>query len=487
MFRTTIGPEGTSVGYLRPETAQGLFVNFRRLLDFNGGRMPLAAAQVGLGFRNEISPRAGLLRVREFTMAEIEHFVNPNNKAHPKFASVKGVVMTLFSNDAQLSTGKVEKVAIGDAVARKLVDNETLGYFMARTQLFCKRVGMDMERVRFRQHLATEMAHYAADCWDLEIKSSYGWVECAGHADRSCYDLKVHGEKTNVSMEASERLAVPRVVDVVELAPDKKLIGKTFKKDQKAVYAILDALCLDDAAVAALEAALAADGEAKIGDGAFTVTSQMVKFTRKQKKIDVVKYMPSVIEPSFGIGRILYSLLEHAFFKRKGEGDDERRVLRFAPSVAPVKCGVYSTQSSKATEAFVGGIAAALTAAGMSNKPDTSGVGIGRKYARADELGTPLGVTVDAVTLSHKTVTLRERDSTAQVRVPVDELPRLVAEYVAEKWTWADAMQRWPVVSWGEDALGNKIEAPETAAVVEDTGRGRFHRPQVPIAVPSWP
>ena len=106
MFKTSIGPEGTAVGYLRPETAQGLFVNFRRLLDYNQQRMPFAAAQIGLGFRNEIAPRNGLLRVREFCMAEIEHFVNPNDKSHPKFDLVKDTVVTLFPAENQLGSGR---------------------------------------------------------------------------------------------------------------------------------------------------------------------------------------------------------------------------------------------------------------------------------------------------------------------------------------------------------------------------------------------
>ncbi len=89
MFETLIGPTGTQKGYLRPETAQGIFINFRRLIEFNNGRMPFAAAQIGLGYRNEIHPKQGLLRVREFTMAEIEHFVDPENKQHHKFHLVK--------------------------------------------------------------------------------------------------------------------------------------------------------------------------------------------------------------------------------------------------------------------------------------------------------------------------------------------------------------------------------------------------------------
>lgn len=97
MFETQIGPTGTQKGYLRPETAQGIFINFRRLLDFNNGRMPFAAAQIGLGYRNEIHPKQGLLRVREFTMAEIEHFVDPDHKEHHKFRQVKDLKLPLYS------------------------------------------------------------------------------------------------------------------------------------------------------------------------------------------------------------------------------------------------------------------------------------------------------------------------------------------------------------------------------------------------------
>ena len=219
MFKTSIGPEGNVVGFLRPETAQGLFVNFRsfepnriiyitayyiilysiiylmgyiicngrRLLDFNQGRMPFAAAQIGLGFRNEIAPRNGLLRVREFCMAEIEHFVDPADKTHPKYKNVYDKEVILFPQDAQLGTGKTIKITIGKAVDDQIIANQTLGYFIARTQLWLEKIGVDPKRLRFRQHLRTEMAHYAADCWDAEIKLCYGWVECVGHADRSCY------------------------------------------------------------------------------------------------------------------------------------------------------------------------------------------------------------------------------------------------------------------------------------------------------------
>lgn len=116
MFGTQIGPTGLIKGFLRPETAQGIFVNFKRLLEFNQGKLPFAAAQIGNSFRNEISPRSGLIRVREFTMAEIEHFCDPVEKSHPKFDAVKDTVMLLYSACNQMDGKSASQVKIGDAV-----------------------------------------------------------------------------------------------------------------------------------------------------------------------------------------------------------------------------------------------------------------------------------------------------------------------------------------------------------------------------------
>jgi glycyl-tRNA synthetase len=198
MFETKIGPSSQLVGYLRPETAQGQFLNFAKLLEFNNQQMPFASASIGKSFRNEISPRAGLLRVREFLMAEIEHYMDPaGGKTHPGFAEMADTELELLDRDVQLS-GKTEttRMKIGEAVTKKIVDNETLGYFLARVQTFLADVGVDQTKVRFRQHMANEMAHYAADCWDAELLTSYGWIECVGVADRSAFDLSVHSKAT---------------------------------------------------------------------------------------------------------------------------------------------------------------------------------------------------------------------------------------------------------------------------------------------------
>jgi glycyl-tRNA synthetase len=116
MFQTEIGPTGQFKGYLRPETAQGHFVNFKKLLEFNTDQMPFASAMIGKSFRNEISPRQGLLRVREFTMSEIEHYVDPLNKKHRRFNEVRGIVLPLYSAKRQLEAAGPVMMDIGEAV-----------------------------------------------------------------------------------------------------------------------------------------------------------------------------------------------------------------------------------------------------------------------------------------------------------------------------------------------------------------------------------
>ncbi|PQP98908.1 glycine--tRNA ligase mitochondrial 1 [Prunus yedoensis var. nudiflora] len=242
MFQTSIGPSGLIPGYLRPETAQGIFVNFKDLYYYNGNKLPFAAAQIGQAFRNEISPRQGLLRVREFTLAEIEHFVDPEDKSHPKFSEVAELEFLMFPRELQMSGESAKAIRLDEAVAKGIVNNETLGYFIGRVYLFLTRLGIDKKRLRFRQHLANEMAHYAADCWDAEIESSYGWIECVGIADRSAYDLRAHSEKSGEALVAHEKFPEPREVEVLVISPVKKEIGLAFKGSQKNVVEALESM-----------------------------------------------------------------------------------------------------------------------------------------------------------------------------------------------------------------------------------------------------
>lgn len=111
---------------------------------------------------------------------------------HPKFQSVADEAPLLYSREQQMGAEKKpHPMKLGEAVQKGIIGSQTLAYFIGRTYLFMKKIGMDPERLRFRQHLQNEMAHYASDCWDAEAESSYGWIECAGLSDRSAYDLKV--------------------------------------------------------------------------------------------------------------------------------------------------------------------------------------------------------------------------------------------------------------------------------------------------------
>lgn len=444
MFATSIGPTGQVKGYLRPETAQGIFVNFKRLLEFNAGKLPFAGAQIGNSFRNEISPRSGLIRVREFTMAEIEHFCDPGNKDHAKFSSVADLEVALYSACNQMDGKPPEKLAIGQAVKTKLINNETLGYFMARIYLFMTKVGVDPKRLRFRQHLSNEMAHYACDCWDAECKTSYGWVECVGCADRSCYDLTQHTEATGVKLVAERRLPEPRTVDVVECLPQKSVLGKIMKQDAKIVTDYLSSLDAD--AVEQLEKALAASGEAEIqvDSKTFAVTPDMVQIKRQQKTLHVEEFVPSVIEPSFGIGRIMYSIFEHNFKTR--EGDEQRTYLSLPPIIAPYKCSVLPLSQNAEFAPFVKQLSAKLTLCDVTHKVDDSSGSIGRRYARTDQIAIPYGITVDFDSLQEPhSATLRERETMKQIRVPIEELPALVRDLAQGRTSWDDALDKYPI------------------------------------------
>ncbi|XP_076058191.1 glycine--tRNA ligase isoform X1 [Oratosquilla oratoria] len=530
MFPITIGPSGALKGFLRPETAQGIFVNFKRLLEYNQGKLPFACAQVGNSYRNEISPRSGLLRVREFTMAEIEHFCDPENKDHPKFAQVSDTVMTLYSGCSQMDGQPAQRMTIGEAVrgygvrslgllrtpsdldalnlllqersyihgsvlsqddftvfralkgppssflphalrwynhigsyteeerkavpgesrtlveltggrTKGLVANETLGYYMARIQQYLLKIGINFKKLRFRQHLSNEMAHYACDCWDAECLTSYGWIECVGCADRSAYDLTQHTKGSSTKLCVERPLKEPRMVDQVTPQPDKGSIGKTFKKDAKVIQEALAAMSSEE--VLAMDQKLNQDGEFKVAG--FTLTRAMVpSVKREQKKVHVEEVIPSVIEPSFGVGRVFYSLLEHSF--RMREGDEKRTYFSLPPLVSPIKVSVLPLSSNQEFIPFTQHLANALTELNLLVRVDDSTGSIGRRYARTDEIAIPFGVTIDFDTVNNKphTVTLRERDSTDQVRISMDVVPETVSKLANGKLTWEEVKEKWP-------------------------------------------
>ncbi|XP_059143729.1 glycine--tRNA ligase-like [Physella acuta] len=444
MFATSIGPTGQIKGYLRPETAQGIFVNFKRLLEFNQGKLPFAAAQIGNSFRNEISPRSGLIRVREFTMAEIEHFCDPLDKDHPKFSNVADLELTLYSACNQMDGKPPEKKTIGEAVKTKLVANETLGYFMARIFLFMTKMGVDPARLRFRQHLSNEMAHYACDCWDAECKTSYGWVECVGCADRSCYDLTQHTKATNVKLVAEKQLPSPISVDITECVPQKSALGKIFKQEAKLITDYLNSMSSDD--ITLFEQTLNEKGSADIviNGTTYNINKEMVQVKRYQKTVHVEEIVPSVIEPSFGIGRIMYSIFEHNF--RMRPGDEQRTYLSLPPAIAPYKCSVLPLSQNADFTPFVSKLSSQLTNLDISHKVDNSSGSIGRRYARTDQIAIPYGITVDFDSLKEPhSATLRERETMKQIRADINELPQIVKDLADGRRTWQDVLNNYPL------------------------------------------
>lgn len=443
MFNTAIGPSGQLRGFLRPETAQGQFLNFNKLLEFNNGKTPFASASIGKSFRNEISPRAGLLRVREFLMAEIEHFVDPEDKSHPRFEEVADIELSFLPRDIQES-GSTEPIvkSIREAVETKMVDNQTLGYFIARIYLFLIKIGVDQKRLRFRQHLANEMAHYAADCWDAELQTSYGWIECVGCADRSAYDLTVHANKTKEKLVVRQKLETPQEVTQWEIDVTKKLFGPKFRKDAPKVEAHL--LNLSQSELESKSKELKETGKIIFQidgmDGDIELGDNFLSIEKRTKVVHVREYVPNVIEPSFGIGRIIYAVFEHSFWSRPE--DTARGVLSFPPLVAPAKVLLVPLSNHKDLIPVTSEVSKILRKEQIPFKVDDSGVSIGKRYARNDELGTPFGITIDFESSKDGSVTLRERDSTRQVRGSVSEIIKAIKDITYNNVSWDEGTRQ---------------------------------------------
>ena len=424
MFFTQVGPEGNCRAYLRPETAQCIFTNFKRLLEFNNSKLPFGTSIIGSAYRNEIAPRNGLLRVREFEMAEIEYFVDPLDKNCPKFSNVWDLAVPVYSQALQEANQGPQLMKLKEAVENGVIANSYLGYYIGRTYLFGLKIGLEAKGMRFRQHLKGEMAHYACDCWDMEVLTSYGWIECVGIADRSAYDLGAHSKHSGENLCASRILETPLEKQVVGYSLNKSLMGKTFKRDNNEVQQMLEDLSDEDWFL--LKAAIEKDGKYSLG-GKFELTKQMFKSLTEETKItQEEKYTPNVIEPSYGIGRLVYSVLEHSFAYR--ENDKRRCFFNF-----PVKLSAYKVillplmNSDELVEATMK-LEHELKSKGLAVRVDAGSAAIGKRYARTDEMGVPFGVTVDKQTLEDNTVTFRSTRSMEQIRMPIADVAKVIKE-----------------------------------------------------------
>jgi glycyl-tRNA synthetase len=423
MFNTWIGPGQKKKGYMRPETAQGMFIDFPRLLRFYREKLPFGVTQIGKSYRNEISPRQGVIRLREFTQAEAEIFVDPREKnKHPKFAEVRDLVLPLYDENAQLNGKEPTPVKVGDAVEKGIIANEYLAYFVALTGLFLKTVGVDTKRLRFRQHMKTERAHYATDCWDAEVLlDRFGWVEIVGIADRTNYDLTAHQKRSDVDMSVFIQFEKPMKVTRTVVKPNMGVLGPRYKDKAGKIMVALKAM-----PQAELEKP---EVTVKVGDEEIVIDGSLFEHKTEQVDVSGENIIPHVVEPSYGIDRILYSVLEHAYGEEMVKGE-QRVFLKFARAVAPVSCAVLPLLSKEPLTGKAQAIALDLKNKGFFIEYDDSGT-IGKRYRRNDEVGTLYSVTVDFDTMEDDTVTIRDRDTMSQVRVPVKDLAGVLGELIA--------------------------------------------------------
>jgi len=421
MFETQIGPGDGQPGYMRPETAQGMFVEFPRLKEYAREQLPFGVAQVGTGYRNEISPRNALLRTREFTMAELEHFFDPEED-EPDLGSVSDISLTLYPvEEQQADDGEYVDMTPREAVEDGIVGDAWTAYFLGVSQRWFERVGVDMDRFRFRQHLPGELAHYASDCWDAESEVDGDWIEIEGLASRTDYDLSKHDAASGENFTVFKQYDEPKTVERATVDPDMAYLGPEFGGKAGDVAEALQAKAERDRA--------AFDGEVvevEVDGEQCVVPVEKTGFSVEEVTESGRHVMPHVVEPAFGVGRVVYTVLAHALDTDEVDGE-ERDVLRLDPEVAPTFVGVFPLMDKDGLGEQARDLAADLREAGFPVSYDDSG-NIGRRYRRQDEVGTPFCVTVDYETLEDGDVTVRDRDSTDQTRVDLDRLPDVLAD-----------------------------------------------------------
>jgi glycyl-tRNA synthetase len=313
MFETNVGPvkDSASVAYLRPETAQGIFINFKNVLQFSRKKPPFGIAQIGKSFRNEITTGNFIFRTREFEQMEMEYFVPP---------------------------------AEAERWHRFWLDERMLWY---------TNLGIRPPQLMLREHGPDELSHYSSATSDIEYLFPMGWSELEGIANRGAFDLTQHAEFSGEKLEYFDQ----------------------------------------------------ATGES---------------------------YVPHVIEPAAGVDRAALAFIVDAYDTDEIEGR-KRTVLRLHPRLAPVKVAVLPLVSKAGMPEKARAVFDQVR--GRVPAEFDEGGSIGRRYRRQDEIGTPWGITVDGQTMEDDTVTLRDRDTLEQTRVPVAGLPELLAERLAQPWT----------------------------------------------------
>ena len=345
MFKTSIGALEPVNAYLRGETAQGMFLDFKTVQKTSRMQLPFGIAQIGKCFRNEIAPRDFLFRSREFHIGEFEFFINPDEtKCNLLTKEHLDLKMDFLDEETQKS-GKedLKEISVGDVLKQGRL-GEWHAYWLAeQIQWFNS---LNLSEIKIREHTKDELSHYSSATFDIDYEYPFGSKEVAGNANRGQFDLKQHEKESKEKM-------------------------KIFDESTKS------------------------------------------------------KVIPRVIEPTFGMERIFLAVLTKAYSYDK---ERDNVILRLPAFLSPVKVAVFPIVKSEEYEEISGEIVKDLRKEFNVNY-DRSG-SIGRRYARNDEIGTPMCVTIDEVSLKDKSVTIRDRDSAKQVRVKISELRDVVRKVI---------------------------------------------------------
>ncbi len=382
MFKTHYGPIASdeNIAYLRPETAQAIFAQFKNVFDSSRVKVPFGIGQIGKAFRNEVTPKNFTFRSREFEQMELEFFIKPDEAVEIVCGSV-----TPWSKDADLSTPQPNW---GWDMWHR--------YWVQERTKFYASIGLGADVLEYFEQPKEDLAHYARACVDILFKFPFGTDELEGIAARGDFDLSQHQKHSGKNLEVFDdelRAAAVKLTDEQKEAMiQKRLVTESAKSK-----------------------------------GAMPESEVRTWFERLFKG----NYLPHVIEPSAGLDRLALAVLSHAFDESEKTDDKGKKetitVMRIHPRIAPVKVGVFPLVKNKPEIVGKTREVYDLLKKHMNCFYDETG-SIGRRYARQDEAGTPFCVTIDFDTLGEKgpelldTVTVRERDSQKQERIAIKDL-----------------------------------------------------------------
>ncbi len=422
MFETTIGPYSGAVGYGRPEAAQNIFVEFNRLYNVAREKLPFGVIQIGHALRNEISPRQGLIRLREFTIADLEFFFDPEEPCCHLLPEVENEVLPILLCETRLKEREdTTDFTVREALDKKVIRSEWQAFFMAMAKKLLVELGVPAEKQRFIEKLAWEKAHYSSQSFDQEVLvDRWGWVEVSGHAYRTDYDLTCHMKASGVDMTVYKEYTNPVEKEELTVKPIMAKLGPVYKNEASKVAALL-------AKAPAQEVADSMQKQGYFMVENYEVKADQVDISMQKTIVRGTRFIPHVVEPSFGADRLFYVALEYAYGIK-----DDRVVMSFPRSITPVQVGIYPLMSKDGLDTKAVQVQRMMANEGFMVELDEAG-SIGRRYARADEAGVQLGITIDYDTLKDNTVTIRDRDSWQQVRTPVKDLPELLRSYFQGK------------------------------------------------------